>query len=320
MISLFNKLRYVIDTTNFTNILHDEVVHEFEEKFCKFVGAPYGVSLHSASAGIFLLCESLKIPAVKLPSILPPVVVNSCLNSGTSVDFIDDVEWVGNPYVFMDKNWFECKKHYRIIDSAQKVYYNQFNEEKGNNNNVIIYSFYPTKPIGSCDGGMIVSDDQNLIEEIRTRSFNGMTTSTNSWDREIKFMGWKFYMNSISAFMALQGLYNLEQKLEKIRQIRNYYNIALSLNNTSDHLYRISVKDNDRFLEYMNKCEIQCGIHYRACHEMPLYCGCVRPNASTLEKSSLTSRTTATIPMHDGMSIAQAKYVVEKINESGLLL
>jgi hypothetical protein len=93
---------------------------------------------------------------VNIPSMIPPVVCNAILTSGNKINFIDDINWIGDSYIL------HKFKDYKIIDSAQKVNQNQFIEE-ANDEDLMIFSFYPTKPIGSSDGGIIVSNDYNDI-------------------------------------------------------------------------------------------------------------------------------------------------------------
>ena len=78
MINLFNINNYQINTSDYSNFLHDNKVTEFEEKIADYVGAKYAVSFNSATSAIFLLFLGKKIN-VKVPSILPPVVVNSII-------------------------------------------------------------------------------------------------------------------------------------------------------------------------------------------------------------------------------------------------
>ena len=54
MIPLFNINNYKIDTSNFSHLLHDKVVTEFEKNFAEYVGAKYAVSFNSATNAIFL--------------------------------------------------------------------------------------------------------------------------------------------------------------------------------------------------------------------------------------------------------------------------
>ena len=85
MIQLFNINNHIIDTSKFSNLLHDEVVVEFENKVANYVGAKYACAVNSATSAIFLCCTKGKFLAprtIKIPSMIPPVVANAILTSG----------------------------------------------------------------------------------------------------------------------------------------------------------------------------------------------------------------------------------------------
>ena len=119
MINLFNINEYNINTSEYSNLLHDKKVIQFEEKIADYVGAKYAVTFNSATSAIFLLLLNKNI-TVGIPSILPPVVVNAIVTSGNQYKFYDDIKWVGNSYVL---HHFE---DYKVVDSAQKLEKNQF--------------------------------------------------------------------------------------------------------------------------------------------------------------------------------------------------
>ena len=112
---------------------------------------------------------------------------------------------------------------YKIIDSAQKVERNQFIKE-ANPEDLMIFSFYPTKPVGSIDGGIIVSNDENKIGWFKEACTNGMSYKENNWERTIKFPGWKMYMNSFQAEIASRNLSRLDEKKQRLLGIRETYN------------------------------------------------------------------------------------------------
>ena len=62
MISLFNVNHYQIDTSKFSNLLHDEIVTEFEHRFAEYVGAKYACSANSASSLLYLALLNEKTP------------------------------------------------------------------------------------------------------------------------------------------------------------------------------------------------------------------------------------------------------------------
>ena len=54
MINLFNINNHIIDTSKFSNLLHDSIVEDFENSIASYVGAKYAVSFNSATSAIFL--------------------------------------------------------------------------------------------------------------------------------------------------------------------------------------------------------------------------------------------------------------------------
>ena len=306
MINLFNIPNYRIDTSNFNHFIHGDIVEEFESNFRNYVGAKYSCTVSSATNAIFLSLLN-KNTTINIPSMIPPVVCNAILTSRNKINFVDNTTWIGDSYILHE---FE---DYKIIDSAQKVDLNQFKKE-ANDEDLMIFSFYPTKPVGSSDGGIIVSNDEEKIKWFKEATMNGMSYSHNNWDRKIKFPGFKMYMNSIQCYIANENLKLLDYKKRKLKKIRDFYNSELGYNNTSDHLYRIKVDDNKKFIKYMKKGGITCGIHYDALHTNPVYNNSL--NNSSFLKSNEESKQTVSIPFHENLNKnGQLEYIVKHIKK-----
>jgi dTDP-4-amino-4,6-dideoxygalactose transaminase len=305
MIQLFNIPNYTIDTSEFNNLLHDKVVKEFEQRFCEYVGAKYGCSINSATNAIFLSLKLEQASIISIPSIIPPVVINAAHHAGCFVKLTDNVEWVGYSYILYED------QNERIIDSAQRVDRNQYIQD-ANDDDLMIFSFYPTKPVGSCDGGMVVSNNGDMINWIRKATINGTSCSENSWNRSPLFPGWKMYMNSIQAWIALRNLEKLDAKKIRLKEIRDAYNDALGYKNISDHLYRIQTKNNEKFIEEMKNRGITCGRHYEATHRMPVY----NPdNRFYCPQADFTSQTTVSIPFHEALTDEDVQTVIKNVRD-----
>lgn len=299
MISLFNIPNYTVDTSCFENMLHGKIVTKFEENFAEYVGAKYACSLNSATNAILLSLYGLNTE-ISIPSIMAPVVANAILHSGNTIKFTDDINWVGSSYTL------HTTKDYKIIDSAQQVERNQFQTD-ANDDDLMIFSFYPTKPVSGIDGGMIVSNNQSKIEWFKIASLNGMEFAENNWDRKIKFPGWKMYMNSFQAYIANKNLETLDIKKEKLDNVRLKYNAHFSPRSKGYHLYRIGVENNDHFIAYMKNNNIQCGKHYNALHKTQVFhCNQSLPLADCVDK------TTVSIPFHENLSIKDIDYIIKK--------
>ena len=305
MIQLFKVNSHKIDTSNFSNLLHDNVVEIFEKTIAEYVGAKYACSINSATNAIFLSMLNKNV-TVDLPSMIPPVVANALVTSGNKINFIDNVEWVGDSYTL---HQFD---DYKIVDSAQKLEENQF-EKECNPEDLMFFSFYPTKPLGGSDGGMIVTDDYEKYRWFKSAVLNGMSYANNNWERKISFPGYKMYMNSIQAQICLNNFRTFEEKMFSLQKLVDIYNRELGYNNSSLHLYRIEVTDNQKFINKMREDNIICGVHYSALHLNPIYNN--GKKFKCLKSEKLQSKTVS-LPMNEDLSDDDVTYIINKVKEN----
>jgi dTDP-4-amino-4,6-dideoxygalactose transaminase len=242
---------------------------------------------------------------VEIPAIIPPVVPNAILCAGHSLSFRDDIDWVGSSYELHEF------PDYKIIDSAQQLEEGQFIKQ-ADDQDLMIFSFYPTKPVGSIDGGLIVSNDLDKIEGLKILSRYGMTTDKDSWKRKIVLPGWKMYMNSVQAEVGLKNFNKLKNKYEALGNLRERYNDCFNLKNISNHLYRIRVKNRDSFIDLMKGEDIQCGIHYNTVHDIECY---KTQHKLPLQRSVLESKQTVSIPFHEKLEDEEVVSVIEKVKQ-----
>jgi dTDP-4-amino-4,6-dideoxygalactose transaminase len=306
MIKLMHVNDYVIDTSQFRPLLNDKVVQELEEQIADYVGAKYACSLHSATMGIFMSLLKQEKTTVEIPSIIPPVVPSAILTAGHTIKYRDDVDWVGGSYIL-----HQFKDH-KIIDSAQQLDKSQF-AEQANDKDLMIFSFYPTKPVGSIDGGMIVSNDEEKIRRLKILTRYGTNFEDNSWERKFVLPGWKMYMTSVQAWMALENFKKLEAKAKRFDEIRNHYNSAFGLSNKSRHLYRLRTDDRDEFMSHLKERGVQCGIHYRSVHDVECYSPTVE---AELPLSIMESNSTVSIPYHEMMTDEEVETVVKEVKNA----
>lgn len=303
MINLFNINDYLIDTSKFTGI-HDKIVETFEQRIANFVGAKHACGISSATNAIFLALLD-KNTTITVPSVIPPVVCNAILTSGNKVDFSDNIDWVGDSYVLHSFN------EYKIVDSAQKIERNQYKQEC-NPEDLMIFSFYPTKPIGSYDGGMIVSDDKEKIDWFRLMCKNGTKFNPQSWQREIIRPGYKMYLNAIQACIADKNFDKLEDKYEKLSFVRSRYNSEFCLKNTSNHLYRINVVDREHLFRSAKSLNIELGVHYKSLHSGTIYSV---DSDLKYPLSEHDSETTVSLPFNEKLTNEDIDKVIDLVNK-----
>ena len=309
MIQLFNIKNHIIDTSEFSNLLHDDIVVEFEKKIAKYVGAKYACAVNSATSAIFLtfvMDYFLRPRTVEIPSMIPPVVANAIITSNNRVEFIDNVKWFGNSYIL------HKFRKYKVVDSAQKLEKNQFRKEC-KPDDIMIFSFYPTKPLGGCDGGMIVTDDYKKYRWFKEAVLNGMSYAENNWERDISFPGYKMYMNSVQAKILMNNFESYDKKMRMLGNLVDIYNRELGYKNSSKHLYTIEVLDNERFIQNMKNAGIVCGNHYPALHLNPVYND---GREFDCPKSEKLEKRTVSLPMNEKLSFYQTEYIIDKVKEN----
>tara|TARA_Y100001951_G_scaffold69158_1_gene56080 strand:- start:820 stop:1752 length:933 start_codon:yes stop_codon:yes gene_type:complete len=309
MIQLFNIKNHIIDTSEFSNLLHDDIVVEFEKKIAKYVGAKYACAVNSATSAIFLtfvMDYFLRPRTVEIPSMIPPVVANAIITSNNRVEFIDNVKWFGNSYIL------HKFRKYKVVDSAQKLEKNQFRKEC-KPDDIMIFSFYPTKPLGGCDGGMIVTDDYKKYRWFKEAVLNGMSYAENNWERSISFPGYKMYMNSVQAKILMNNFESYDKKMRMLGNLVDIYNRELGYKNSSKHLYTIEVLDNERFIQNMKNAGIVCGNHYPALHLNPVYND---GREFDCPKSEKLEKRTVSLPMNEKLSFYQTEYIIDKVKEN----
>ena len=124
-----------------------------------------------------------------------------------------------------------------------------------------IFSFYATKMLGAGEGGMVLSNDRDLIAIIRDlRDYDEKETYT---------VRYNYKLTDIQAALAESQLTKLPSFIEKRKQIARIYNKGLDGTGVGvavvpegrEHVYYryvISLEDPAAFIEEMRKRGIQC--------------------------------------------------------------
>ena len=114
----------------------------------------------------------------------------------------------------------------KVIEDAAEVHGQTYNGEPcGSFGDVSIFSFYPNKHITTGEGGMIVTDDDNLAE--RCRSLRNLC-----FQPKRRFvhdeLGWNLRMSNLQAAVGVAQLERLEEFVERKRALGHRYNELLA--------------------------------------------------------------------------------------------
>ncbi|MBI3306766.1 MAG: DegT/DnrJ/EryC1/StrS family aminotransferase [Candidatus Omnitrophica bacterium] len=186
------------------------------------------------------------------------------------------------------------------------------------------FSFYPTKNLGAFgDGGMIVTDQQKLVEKIqRLRNLGRLTASGPHHE-----IGWTSRLDSLQAAILNVKLKHLDQFIDKRRQAAKRYEKNLSstpLGLPRDkknsfhvyHLYVVLVPDGkrDAFRKFLADRGIRTLLHYDLpVHLQPPFKKIAAPRS--LPVTQKLSRQIVSLPLFPEMTMEEVDRVTDSIKD-----
>ena len=161
---------------------------------------------------------------------------------------------------------------------------------------VTCFSFYATKNITTCEGGMVATDNEQYADLTRLLSLHGIShdawkrySADGRWYYEILHPGYKYNMTDIAAAIGLEQLKKCDQFQARRRQIAQRYVRGFSgleevltpseaeHGQHSWHLFvirlnldRLSI-DRDQVIEELKNRNIGTSVHFIPLHLHPYY-------------------------------------------------
>lgn len=174
-----------------------DIVKAFERKVAEYTGAPYAVSLDSCTNALFLCClyEDVKGHRVIIPRRTYLSVPQSIMHAGGNVVF-DNRKWEGIYQL----------KPYNIYDAAKR-----FTSGMYISGTHMCLSFHIKKHLKISKGGMILTDDKNLVEWAQKARYEGRSEGIRYQDDDIDMLGWNMYMTPQQAAHGLSLMQNFPQ-------------------------------------------------------------------------------------------------------------
>ena len=231
-----------------------------------------------------------------------------------------------------------CNKYnlFLIEDCAHAIETKLDNKNAGTFGDFGCFSFYVTKNLSTGEGGMIISKKKKAIQELRTLSLHGM--DRDAWKRygksgfkhyDIVRAGFKFNMSDIHASIGIHQLNNIEKAWKKRELIWNTYmkafkNLPVVLpkkiptnEKHSYHLFSIIVKSNkvrEKLLNYLQKNNIGCGVHYKSINKYKFYKNKIINRKKNLIADKI-GETILSIPIYESLRKNEIKFIVDKFKK-----
>ena len=121
-----------------------------------------------------------------------------------------------------------AKEHniFVIEDAAQSIGSTYFSKSAGGFGDISVFSFHGTKTLTTGEGGMLVTDDENIYKHARMLSDHGRWPGENRTQNE--YVAYKYKMSSMQAAMGLAQLERLHELVSLKKRIFSWYQDRLS--------------------------------------------------------------------------------------------
>ncbi|PPB74307.1 UDP-4-amino-4,6-dideoxy-N-acetyl-beta-L-altrosamine transaminase [Campylobacter hyointestinalis] len=284
----------------------------------------------AATANAALMCGGV----VKFADILPngnidPKSVEKLITTKTKV--ITPVDFGGLPVDMETLNLIAKKYNLKVLDDASHALGSSINSRKiGTFGDASIFSFHAVKPITTFEGGALLTNDEETATKARLLRSHGIIKKT-AWNSDMTTLGYNYRLSDVACALGISQLKKLDIFIAKRDAIAKFYDeafekspylstIKIPTNITSSHhlypvlLFRDFWCDKESIYEELRGEGIGVQVHYKPTYQFSfyknLYGEISLPNAEDFYRAELS------LPCHQLMSIEDAKFVVEKLNET----
>ncbi len=344
-------------------------VQEFEARFREAAGVKHAVALNSCTAALHLGMIALGVgegDEVVMPSLSFAAGANCAVQLGAKPVFCDvdaetlclsveTIERVTTPrtkavmtmhYAGRPASaapivaWAKSRDIKVFEDAALAIGMRDDGDWPGTRTDAAAYSFYATKNVTSAEGGMFVTNDDALMERVRSLSLHGMDrdawkryTSAGSWRYDIVEHGYKDNLSDLAAALGISQLKKLDKAQARRNAIADAYLKALATipgvtaggmgkmgpdDRHSWCMFPIRIDERaagisrDRLIDALKALNIATSVHYIPTHHFTAF----REGAATLPVTDAVWEQLISLPLYPGMTDADVADVIEALRAS----
>jgi perosamine synthetase len=343
-------------------LVHGRCNEQLEDEFAGYMKVKHAVSVNSCASALHLAILALGIRGeVIVPSFTFMATANAVITGGARPVFADIDEATANldpaaveaaitprteaimPVHFagqacdMGALMAIARRHRLAVieDSAENIGGDFDGRKAGTFGAVGCYSFYPTKNMTTGEGGMLVTNDDEVAERARTYVGHGVSSNTMArerterpWLRAATLPGYNFRMSNIHAALGVGQLERLDEMNGRRREHAAWYDRHLAEFPELElpveaprrtHVYqmytvRLRGVDRTRVLAELRSRGIGASVHFDPpVHRQPYYAELLADKTPDLPVTERVSATICTLPMFPGLNEEQREHVRDSL-------
>ncbi len=337
---------------------------ELEKKFANMIGAKYAIAVSNCTAALHLAVLAAGIKPgdeVIVPSLTFVATVNCVRYAGGTPVFADivskdnlciapeDIEKLITPktkaIIVMHYGGFACdldrileicnNKKITLIEDACHGPMSEYKGKKlGTFGLAGCFSFFSNKNISTGEGGILVTNSDEVYEKVKFLRSHGMTTMSyerstgHSTSYDVIDLGYNYRFNDILAGIGIVQLDKLMPDIYKRQHVREKY---ISLLNDDDRII-IPFRDynslsslyicpmvlcdggaerRDALRQYLADHGVQTSMHYPPAHRFSIY----KDLPSDLPVTEFVADHEFTVPMYGALTDDEIEYICRTIKD-----
>lgn len=344
------------------------VTQELEAEFSAYLGVKHAIAVTNGTAALHLACLAVGLglgDEAIVPSLTFVATANAVRYTGAVPVFADitsqndltlspeSIEaaltrWT-RAIVVMHYGGYACdmprilsiaREHNLAVieDAAHAAGASLQTRMLGAWSDVGCFSFFSNKNLTTGEGGMLVTNDDEIDQKLRLLRSHGMTSLTwdrykgHAWSYDVIDLGYNYRIDEIRAALGRVQLAKLERNNERRRHLTQLYRETLEElapeigvpfkdhpGITSAHLMPILLPPNinrNQFMEKMKSHGIQTSIHYPPIHKF----SCYRTNGIDADESLRVTEEVAahevTLPLYPALREEDVTHIVQAVQKS----
>ncbi len=234
----------------------------------------------------------------------------------------------------MDEIMEIAKKHnLKVVEDACHGPLSEYKGKKlGTIGDCAAFSFFSNKNISTGEGGMFITNNEEMEKEARLIRSHGMTTmsyqraSGHATTYDIIGLGYNFRMDDIRASIAIEQLKKLPKDLETRLTVRQHYlnrlteieDVVIPFSDNSEFvsnyimpivILNSTVERRNAIREKMHAAGIQTSVHYPAVHRFMTF----REYNAVLPKTEYVTDNEITLPMYAALTEQQIDFICKTL-------
>ena len=356
--------KYVLDVLNSPNLSLGPKLPEFEARLANYVGTNYAVAVNSGTSALHCCIKALGIGDGDLVITTPFSFVSSanCIlferakpvfvdidpstynidatkveetirNLGpqaSNLKAILPVHVFGQPCDMNRISDIAGKYNLKVIEDSCEALGAKFNGEKaGTLGDCGVFAFYPNKQMTTGEGGVVVTDNENIALLCRSLRNQGRDDDS-SWLAHAR-LGYNYRLSDINCALGLAQLERIDEILEKRARVAEMYNqrikdaegirIPFVSGNIKMSWFvyvvlleeRYDREDRDRILLGLRERGIGCNNYFVPIHLQPFYMEMFGYKKGDFPITEYTAERTIALPFYNNLQEQQIDYVVSNL-------